>query len=88
MKKNIILLAALSTLSLSMPVYAQSAAQIADMEKRFALADKDGDGKLTLEEAKDGMPRVFKNFSKIDVGGKGFVTVSDVKAAMAAMMGR
>lgn len=68
--------------------YAQTPAQIADMESKFAAADKDGDGKLTPEEAKAGMPRVSKNFSKIDAGGKGFVTVEDIKAAMAAMAGR
>lgn len=65
--------------------YAQSAGQIAEMEAKFAAADKDGDGKLTPEEAKAGMPRVSKNFSKIDSGGKGFVTVEDIKAAMASM---
>jgi hypothetical protein len=64
---------------------AQSAVQIAEMEAKFAAADKDGDGKLTPEEAKAGMPRVSKNFSKIDSGGKGFVTVDDIKAAMASM---
>jgi Ca2+-binding EF-hand superfamily protein len=67
---------------------AQSAAQIAEMEARFAAADKDGDGKLTPEEAKAGMPRVSKNFSKIDKGSKGFVTIEDIKDAMALMSGR
>ena len=68
--------------------FAQTPAQIAEMESKFAAADKDGDGKLTPEEAKAGMPRVSKNFAKIDVGGKGFVTVEDIKTAMAAMSGR
>jgi hypothetical protein len=70
------------------PALAQSAAQIAEMESRFAAADKDGDGKLTPEEAKAGMPRVSKNFAKIDKGAKGFVTVEDIKDAMALMAGR
>lgn len=61
-------------------------AQVAMMESKFAAADKDGDGKLTREEAKAGMPRVYSNFAKIDQGGKGFVTVEDIKAAMASMM--
>lgn len=64
---------------------AQSAAQI---ETKFAAADKDGDGKLTTEEAKAGMPRVAANFAKIDRGHKGFVTVEDIKEAMALMNGR
>lgn len=64
---------------------AQNAAQIAMMEKKFAAADKDGDGKLTPEEAKAGMPRVSANFAKIDKGNKGFVTVEDIKDAMSEM---
>jgi hypothetical protein len=65
---------------------AQSAAQLAQMQSRFAAADKDGDGKLTLAEAQAGMPRVAANFSKIDRAGKGYVTVDEIKAAMASMM--
>ncbi len=65
---------------------AQSAAQIAMMESRFAAADKDKDGKLTLAEAQAGMPRVAANFSKIDRAGKGYVTIDEIKAAMASMM--
>jgi Ca2+-binding EF-hand superfamily protein len=65
---------------------AQSAAQISMMEGRFKAADKDGDGKLTRDEAKAGMPRVSSNFDKIDKGGKGYVTLDEIKAAMAVMM--
>jgi hypothetical protein len=67
---------------------AQSPAQIAAMEAKFAAADKDADGKLTPEEAKAGMPRVSANFVKIDKGSKGFVTVEDIKDAMSVMMGK
>ncbi len=66
--------------------HAQSAAQIAMVESRFAAADKNHDGKLTLAEAEAGMPRVAKNFSKIDSAGKGYVTLDEIKAAMASMM--
>lgn len=65
---------------------AQSAAQLSMMEGRFKAADKDGDGKLTRDEAKAGMPRVSSNFDKIDKGGKGYVTLDEIKAAMASMM--
>jgi Ca2+-binding EF-hand superfamily protein len=67
---------------------AQAPVQIAEVEKRFAAADKDGDGKLTLDEAKAGMPRVYKNFSKIDKGSKGFVTLEDIKDALEHLAGR
>lgn len=59
-----------------------SAAQWAEVEKRFKAADKDNDGSLTLEEAKIGMPRVAKNFDTIDKDHKGKVTLDDIRAAM------
>ena len=37
-----------------------------------------GDGKLTREEAKDVMPRVYANFDKIDVKHNGYVTIDDI----------
>jgi Ca2+-binding EF-hand superfamily protein len=42
---------------------------------RFQAADTNHDGKLTLEEAKAGMPRVAAVFSQIDVENKGYVTL-------------
>jgi hypothetical protein len=59
-----------------------SPAQMA--EQRFKAADKDGDGKLTREEARAGMPRVHSNFDKLDTGKLGFVTLDQVKAALSA----
>lgn len=38
----------------------------AAMERTFKAADKNGDGKLTLAEAKAGMPRVASTFTRID----------------------
>jgi Ca2+-binding EF-hand superfamily protein len=49
------------------------------LEERFKTADTNHDGKLTREEAK-GMPRVAKNFDKIDKDKKGYVTVDEVKS--------
>ncbi len=49
-------------------------------EERFAAADKNGDGKLTLEEAKAGMPRIASSFKKIDTNNDGFVTLAEIKA--------
>jgi hypothetical protein len=53
----------------------------AQIDSRFAAADKDKNGKLTLEEAKAGMPRVAKNFDKIKTGSNDYVTIDEVKAA-------
>lgn len=61
-----------------------SAFMESQIEKRFKEADKNADGKLTLEEAEEGMPRVAKNFDKIDVQHKGYVTLDAIKTAAAA----
>ncbi len=69
---------------------AQAAATDADpgklqkLEQRFKAANKAGDGKLTPEEAKAGMPFVGKHFDQIDKDHKGYVTMADIKAALAA----
>ncbi len=55
-----------------------------DIEERFKAADKDHDGKLTLAEAKAGMPRIAKGFDKIDKDKKGFLTVDQIKAFAAS----
>ncbi len=54
-----------------------------ELAQRFAAADKNGDGRLTLEEAKAGMPRPAKNFATIDKDRKGYVTLDEIKAAIA-----
>jgi Ca2+-binding EF-hand superfamily protein len=65
-----------------------SSANAADMKqqfiKRFNAADSNGDGKLTREEAKAGMPFVYKHFDEIDTSKKGYVTVEDIAARAAA----
>ena len=50
------------------------------VQERFAAADKNADGQLSREEAQSGMPRVFERFDEIDAGGKGFVTLDDLRA--------
>ncbi len=52
------------------------------LEHRFKAANTSNDGKLTLEQAKAGMPRVAKNFDKIDTDHKGYVTLEQIKEAM------
>jgi len=59
------------------------AADAAVIESRFKSADKNGDGKLTLEEAKAGMPRVAEGFSRIDAEKKGYVTLDQLKTKAA-----
>lgn len=52
----------------------------AEMQKRFAAADANADGKLTKEEAKGKMPFVYKHFDAIDSAHSGAVTLADIAA--------
>ena len=72
--------ACLSLLGLAVNVSAQESFRDRQIDERFAAADKNHDGKLTLQEAKDGMPKVAANFDKIDTQQKGYVTVDQIKA--------
>lgn len=47
---------------------------------RFAAADANHDGQLTLAEAQAGMPRVAANFGKIDADASGTVTLQEIEA--------
>ena len=48
--------------------------------ERFAAADTDHNGQLTLAEAEAGMPRVAANFAKIDADQSGTVTLAEIEA--------
>ncbi|MCM0000346.1 MAG: hypothetical protein NBV68_13255 [Erythrobacter sp.] len=76
-------LLALALLIVPQTAVAQSSnAQLA--EQRFRAADKNADSKLTREEAKAGMPRIHRNFDRVDANKDGFVTLAEIKAMMAA----
>ena len=51
-----------------------------EIAERFAKCDTNKDGKLTLEEAKGCMPRIYSNFSYIDKSNKGYVTAAEIQA--------
>jgi hypothetical protein len=66
----------------ALPVVAH-AGHIVELEKRFAAADKDHDGKLTLEEARAaGMSSVVRDFDRIDKDKRGFLTLDQLKARL------
>lgn len=56
-------------------------AMFAKGEARFKAADKDNDGTLTKEEAKE-LPRVAKNFDAIDADKDGTVSLEEIAAFM------
>lgn len=50
----------------------------AEITARFNAADKNGDGKVTREEAQATMPRVAMAWEKIDVDKKGYITLEQL----------
>ncbi|MDD3884841.1 MAG: hypothetical protein PHW66_07915 [Gallionella sp.] len=67
-------------LAASATAHADDSRRNQQIDSKFKAADKNNDGKLTLEEAKAGMPRVARGFSKIDAQNKGYVTADEIKA--------
>ena len=55
-----------------------------EVQARFEAADTNADGKITLEEAKAGLPRVAMAWDKIDVDKKGYVTLDQLLIISAA----
>ena len=52
----------------------------AHMQERLKAADKNGDGKISREEAAASLPKLAKRFDKIDVNKDGFITKEEMKA--------
>ncbi len=49
------------------------------LAQRFAAANVTHDGRLTREQAQQGMPRIAENFDAIDVDQKGYVTLPEIR---------
>lgn len=52
----------------------------ADLQKRFTAADTNADGRLSRDEAKRGMPRIYRNFDAIDTETTGSVSLEQIAA--------
>lgn len=50
-----------------------------EVQARFEAADKNGDGKVTREEAQASMPRVAMAWDKIDIDKKGYITLEQLQ---------
>ncbi|MBU3590244.1 EF-hand domain-containing protein [Polynucleobacter sp. 80A-SIGWE] len=64
----------------AVPANADDASRNKEIQERFAQCDVNRDGKLTLDEAKGCMPRIYDHFSMIDSQNKGYVTVAEIEA--------
>lgn len=65
------------------PAFADDAPRNKEIQERFAKCDFNQDGRLTLDEAKGCMPRIYDHFSRIDEQNKGYVTVAQIEAMAA-----
>ena len=65
------------------PARADDASRNKEIQERFAKCDVNQDGKLTLDEAKGCMPRIYDHFTRIDEQNKGYVTVAQIEAMAA-----
>jgi Ca2+-binding EF-hand superfamily protein len=79
-----LLAASVMTLSTGVAMASLSATDEATLRSKFALADKDHNGQLTLDEAKAGMPRVAQGFSQIDGQNRGYITLDEILVFAAA----
>ena len=68
-------------LFVSTSAYADDSIRNKEIADRFASCDKNHDGKLSKEEAKGCMPRIYDHFSFIDSNDKGYVTVAQIQSA-------
>lgn len=80
---NLDLIGAAVFIFIATPVYADDASRNKEIQERFAQCDLNRDGKLTLNEAKGCMPRIYDHFSRIDEQNKGYVTVAQIEAMAA-----
>jgi Ca2+-binding EF-hand superfamily protein len=51
----------------------------AQVQQRFVAADANGDGQLSLDEARLGMPMLHDHFQFVDADRNGFVTVAEMQ---------
>ena len=78
--KNTLIVIACLLAALPISVSADTASRNKEIAERFAKCDTNRDGKLTMNEAKGCMPRIYEHFSYIDTANKGYVTVAQIQA--------
>lgn len=72
------------TLNLATAQSSRASQWLAKLPDRFAIADVNKDGRLEKDEARVGMPAIYKKFEQIDVKGRGWISLEDIYQAFAA----
>lgn len=78
----LLLAVSLATLVNADPVAATGSRQerlLQELQRRFTLADANGDGALTAAEAIGKMPLVYSHFAAIDQDKNGLVSLEDIR---------
>ena len=78
--KNTLISAACVLSALPMSASADNASRNQEIAERFVKCDTNRDGKLTRDEAKGCMPRIYSHFDYIDSSKKGYLTVAEIQA--------
>lgn len=73
------ILSSIAGLVICTMAHADNSVRNREIADRFASCDKNHDGRLTREEAKACMPRVYEHFSYLDSENKGFVTLAQIQ---------
>jgi Ca2+-binding EF-hand superfamily protein len=57
------------------------------MQERLKAADKNADGMISREEARESLPRLYENFDAIDANKDGYITFEEMRNARQAHRG-
>lgn len=79
--RGICLVGAVAILFAPLPSSADRASKDQEISEHFSKCDTNKDGKLTLDEAKGCMPRIYAHFGYIDSEKRGYLTVSQIQEA-------
>lgn len=58
------------------------------IQERFFGADKDNDGKLSLQEVVDSLPQVARHYNKVDADSDNFISINELVAFQAQITER
>lgn len=58
------------------------------VQERFNDSDRDNDGSISRDEAADSLPQVARHFNQVDLNGDGLITLDELEALQARILGQ